>query len=270
MRTTVVLPAGLLSLANTASAWEPELINLRNGGVVRGDLVEKVPSDHVTLKLATGELRVIPWQDIQQSPAPVAPTIQASPAAPLKVGPPPLVAGREVHIVFKSDVGARLECLDTGGVVVDRARSRALMSSGGRFTSICENSCDTTATADAQYRVSSASTHYVKPFRLEPGDATVDLQAAEDGKYSAGAIMLALGISAIASGGIAVGLAYLTATTSYDVVGSVTTATSTPVSGLLIGGLVTGGIGLILAGIGVPLLITNHAARRSTNGASSQ
>ena len=60
----------LLLVPIAAMAWEPERVSLRNGGVVRGALVEKVPGDHITLKLATGEIRTIPWQDIAESETP--------------------------------------------------------------------------------------------------------------------------------------------------------------------------------------------------------
>jgi hypothetical protein len=39
-------------------------ITLDDDSEVQGELVEKVPNDHVTLKLATGEVRTIPWAKI--------------------------------------------------------------------------------------------------------------------------------------------------------------------------------------------------------------
>src|SRR5678815_4389071 len=63
-----------LLIATAARAAEPERVTLRDGSIVQGELVEKVPGDHITLKLATGEVRQIAWSDVapeQASPPPV-------------------------------------------------------------------------------------------------------------------------------------------------------------------------------------------------------
>lgn len=181
MRTTVFSLAMFIALTRPALAWEPERIAMRNGGVVRRDLVEKVPNDHVTLKLATGEIRVIPWQEIGEPPQPAATVQQTTPPPQPKVGPPALSPEHDVHLAFSTDVPSRVESLDTGGRAADADRARRLMDSGARFVSMCEGPCDTTVSSDGEYRVSAGTTHYGKTFRLESGDARVDLRAAETG-----------------------------------------------------------------------------------------
>ncbi|MBX3188036.1 MAG: hypothetical protein KF819_13525 [Labilithrix sp.] len=54
---------------------------LTDGSSMRGELVERIIGDHVTIKLATGEIRVIPWAAIRsdaQRPAPPAPPAQGT------------------------------------------------------------------------------------------------------------------------------------------------------------------------------------------------
>src|SRR5580704_5570203 len=69
-----LLLAGFLAtslLAGSARADGPASEALRDVGVAtkdgatyRGELVEKVPGDHVTLKLASGEIKRFAWTDV--------------------------------------------------------------------------------------------------------------------------------------------------------------------------------------------------------------
>lgn len=67
----------VLVLAVPAGAQAPpDVVELRNGGMVRGTLVENIPGDHVTIQIATGELRTFPSSDVLRvGPAPAAPVI---------------------------------------------------------------------------------------------------------------------------------------------------------------------------------------------------
>jgi hypothetical protein len=60
---------------------EQVTLRLKNGGAVRGELVESVPGEKVVLKLATGEVRSVPWADIESPEAAGRPTPTASPAS---------------------------------------------------------------------------------------------------------------------------------------------------------------------------------------------
>jgi hypothetical protein len=54
-----------------------EDIQLANGARYRGDLVEKLPGDHVTIRLATGEVKRFGWDEIrEQPPASTAPDVR--------------------------------------------------------------------------------------------------------------------------------------------------------------------------------------------------
>src|SRR5688572_11205712 len=57
--TPLLLIAALL-LAGDADT----LIVLRDGSRFRGELVEEIPNDHLTIKLATGEVKRFAWADI--------------------------------------------------------------------------------------------------------------------------------------------------------------------------------------------------------------
>jgi hypothetical protein len=82
---TLVAPA-------TARADDGRIhVVLVDGSEVQGELVEKVPGDHLTIQLATGEVRTIPWASIQ-STNPVEPT-PAPTTPPPPPPPPPTVMG---------------------------------------------------------------------------------------------------------------------------------------------------------------------------------
>jgi hypothetical protein len=72
--------AAWVCLAGVAHA-EPERVELRDGTILQGELVEKVPGDHVTLKLATGEVRRIEQGAIAE-PRPKGPDSLAPPRDP--------------------------------------------------------------------------------------------------------------------------------------------------------------------------------------------
>jgi hypothetical protein len=74
----------VVSLAGAARAEDVRLhVVLVDGTELQGELVEKVPGDHLTIELATGEVRTIPWSSI-------ASTDDASWSPPHAPPPPPL------------------------------------------------------------------------------------------------------------------------------------------------------------------------------------
>jgi hypothetical protein len=81
-------------------------VHLRNGGFVRGELIELQPGVSVRLKLADGTVRDIPWADVDHvedpalpppAPAPSQPSAQAPALPPLGVSNAPLPALPAAH-----------------------------------------------------------------------------------------------------------------------------------------------------------------------------
>lgn len=88
----VWLSSGVAAVASAQTP--PDVVELRNGGMVRGTLVENIPGDHVTIQLATGEVRTFPASDVvrvgSSTPDPVMvpePTY-AQPAMGMAAQPP--------------------------------------------------------------------------------------------------------------------------------------------------------------------------------------
>ncbi|HET7544486.1 MAG TPA: hypothetical protein VFK05_31660 [Polyangiaceae bacterium] len=71
----------------------PDIVRLKNGGILRGTISELVPGDYVSLVLITGEQRKVPYADVQYAgPANAAPNPVAAPAVPAPAAPAPAVA----------------------------------------------------------------------------------------------------------------------------------------------------------------------------------
>lgn len=71
MRRTRVLALGLASviLASSLPAFGDEAqvtVVTKGGAKYRGELVEEVPNDHVTIKLATGEVKRFAWGEVER------------------------------------------------------------------------------------------------------------------------------------------------------------------------------------------------------------
>jgi hypothetical protein len=105
---SLALPMTLLSApaaAQTAPVAAPDIIRTKNGGMLRGTIVEKVPNDHVEILLPTGQSRTVPMADVEyagptagdpanapQAPAP-SPSPAPIPAQPLDDETPRTAAG---------------------------------------------------------------------------------------------------------------------------------------------------------------------------------
>jgi hypothetical protein len=53
-----------------------EVVRTKDGGLLYGEIIERVPKDHVTIKLASGAVKIIAWQFIDTSPPPPAPPVR--------------------------------------------------------------------------------------------------------------------------------------------------------------------------------------------------
>lgn len=85
---------GLQGVSHADGAAPAEfLLTLRNGGIYRGEVLEYEPGDHVTLRLARGDIKHFPWKDVASATAVQAgkatPTAAAPAPAPARVQPPP-------------------------------------------------------------------------------------------------------------------------------------------------------------------------------------
>jgi hypothetical protein len=84
-----------------------DVVHLKGGGMVRGVLVERIPDDHATVLLPSGQSVVLPWAAIERFEV-MPPTIVEPPRAPAPSSapvspppppaPPPQFTGPTVHV----------------------------------------------------------------------------------------------------------------------------------------------------------------------------
>jgi hypothetical protein len=154
-----------------------DVVYLKGGGMIRGSLVEAIPSDHATVELATGQTAVIPWDRIARidrggvSPAPSVP-------GPVLGTPVPHApeATATVHVQSESPV------------VVERREGR-------EWVFACSSPCNAELPLSGLYRIRGTDVRNTSAFHLNarPGDTVVlDVNGASQGNFTSvgGAAML--------------------------------------------------------------------------------
>jgi hypothetical protein len=179
-------------------------IVLKSGAKYRGDLVEEVPNDHVTIKLATGEVKRFAWDEIvRDAPAPAPP-----PVAPVAPVPPPPPAGPMVHITRATpDVAVERMVGHSEGWVYGGAYAGP--HSAKHYTLMCNAPCDRVLPSGDGYRVTGRSIGTTKPFVLsgtgttnidiDPGDKTARSIALG---FAAGFLVVGSGVALYAGFGL--------------------------------------------------------------------
>jgi len=238
----IVLAA--LALAPTAAAEEAsrpvsgeELVTLRSGASYRGALVEKVPGDHVVIRLATGEIKRIEWSEMQSSVAVEAPAAPP-PARPAAPEPP-----RGVRIVLEAD-GAHIALYRRAAEA-----SNPFLPNPHIWAYECSDPCDVRVDPNAWYRVGGSDAMPSTEFRLPAGADPVTIKAnvANVRAYWAGAVLFALGLIAVGTGATLL------------VLPKGNTDLTTPA-------LVTGGAGVMTTVVGFVLMMVNARSSVAVNG----
>ena len=75
----LVLPHEARSQSIQSGGSSDRIVTLSDGALYRGELIELVPNDHITIRLATGEVKRFEWATISDVSTPVvSPTLRFS------------------------------------------------------------------------------------------------------------------------------------------------------------------------------------------------
>jgi hypothetical protein len=205
-----------------------DVIYLKDGGLLRGRLLEILPNDHATLQLPTGQNAIVKWRKIdgierQFAQAP-------SPGVLL----PPTVAGSAI-VHMDADPGVTLESIAPGSE---------------RWELACTTPCDAELPLANPYRVAGPNVRPSRPFGItaSPGQHVVLTISAGSKGASAG------GIALMAAGGVAASIGLLILVFSaLDAAGdpSQPDEGASPDRGPMIAGVVLmlAGVGMVIGGV---------------------
>jgi hypothetical protein len=200
----------VITLGATAHAddVDEERVTTRDGTVVQGELVEKVPNVKIVIKLATGEVREIPWAEIVPNEPQKKPTQKStahapntsSHAAPQSTEP----SGIAVEVTADSR-GVSLQRVAGGG-----GGSFAWGTGVGTVTlDVYENICTAPCTAYVQpgtlYRIGGSSIMKSDEFTISK-PMHLEVSAGSRAARFGGVFMLSTGLSLAGCGGLFLGL----------------------------------------------------------------
>lgn len=229
----------------SALADEATTLNLKNGSSVRGELVERVPGDKVVLKLATGEVRVIPWNDIAQTEEPAS-------QAPKQ------------RVEIQSDhPGTQLQRITGQGSGTGYVGGRAAYISFENWENICVAPCTANVDPHGTYRVDAPGMSLSKNFQLPPssGDPQKPLRlkvfGGNAGVRLGGAYSFTFGLTGLIMGAVflPVGLAMEDKTSTSKLPQTFQTF-----------GIISLGVGAGLTALGIYLLVMSGTDVRTESG----
>lgn len=162
--------APLLALAITATslaanADDGELtITLADGAAYRGVLVERVPNDHVTIKLPTGDVKRFEWKEIKSD-------------------------------TFGAQLGPVVHLEGKPGAFLERP-----LGTTSHYERVCDAPCDRRL-APGIYRAKAPGHGTSKPFSLDGAESkTVTAKLASTNQTWGGIVIMALGAAGVGLG----------------------------------------------------------------------
>ncbi len=237
------LALGLATAFASGGASADEQVRMRDGSVFQGELVERIPGDHVTIRLATGEFRRLPWSDVVSESA-----VEPPSELPMRAAP----RGPVVHVAVTANrEGATLLRIAAVGQELGWRR-RAIFE---LYDPVCTAPCEADVPARGRYRVRGDGMVQSAAFHLPQGEPRVGLQV-NGGSLAGvvlGVVMMGVGITAMGIGGV------------FMLVGASERAPNDG-SGTETGGAITLGAGAGLTGLGLYLVLANQTDVRTDHG----
>lgn len=257
---TAALPAAAflapsLLAENVAHAQDPgasggsDTVVLKDGGMLKGTLIEILPGDHATLTLANGQNAKIRWDVIDhivRNGVPLSPAQTAQPATTTQVAQPaPTDQGNVWVHVDGGDVDVEMQTMNgtpNGKRIV------------GTWATMCSAPCDQELPLSGAYRLAGSGVRASRSFKLagKPGDhVVISADPSSKGAFAGGIVLISVGVPVFVIGmfvELVVGLVNL---------GSRATGEYDDTSGAQIVGLSMMGLGAAGVITGIVLIATN-------------
>lgn len=243
------LPVGTAPGANAAPPPQtgPDAVYLKDGGMIRGTIIEVIPGNHASVQLADGRIATIRWDMVDHIDRGTAKPPTATPVAlPPAATPPPPATMATVHI-------------DGDGEVILEQQVAGGQWAGGEWRDVCQSPCDVSLPTNLMYRIGGPGVRASRPFSIQAhdGKAVLEVHAASSGARGGGIALVIIGPIAILVGGM-VALVGAAENASCDLIGGGTCSSG---SGLVAGGLVTLAVGIAGTIVGGVLIGTNSSSK---------
>ncbi len=267
-----LVAVGLTTLAPAARADEPaknaadlgpDEITLKNGGLVRGTIVELEPGQHVTLQVVGGgKPRVIAWTEVadvergKYAPKAAPKDAQPGPAGPGYGSPAPAVdatpsTDQPGVVRFHIDAdkpGVELHEQKAAGVVVGPYGAAVI----GIEQVVCTAPCDRVVDGSDghPYFFAGEGVPPAGPFRLVGyrGDVSARVQVGSPGLRIGGSWMMAVGAAGVATGAVLLILGATLHSIETDPVTGLDQTGGSNKTMLIAGGATLGGSAALLGG----------------------
>jgi hypothetical protein len=258
----LVLAPTRAAFAGSASADATITVWTKDGGMYRGEVVEREPGDHILIKLADGRTKRIEWKDVERDSIGTSTSPEATPeAAPesepkrtrrTKAAPATEEDGVRVHL--QGDPNLRLIRQTGISHVVGSSGGHTIAGTVVSFEVVCYAPCDVVVPRGGDYRVTGEGKRYSAAFALEGESRTIEGHLGSSTGYTAGVWTTIMGASAIAGGALWYVLesSRTPLTTTDYLTGKQTTE---PKSYTLAWGFLA--VGVVLTTIGIVALATN-------------
>lgn len=265
MRAAILVSSLAITLffSRFALAVETEAVHLRDGSIIQGELVEKVPGDHVTLKLATGEVRRIEWAAIQEDQPKEEPQMLAAFGG---VASPQTNEQPKVSVALSSDTESYLVEVTDLGHYAGSVGSRMAYGIIENYRRVCVLPCRAELDPLAEYWVEGPHMPTTSRFRIDPRVSELRVRSGSRAMLALGATSFTLGFLATLGGGVTLLTGLLVSDTSFNIDTGKTGPNDTK------GVLITTGVGLLIGaavciGAGIPLVALGSTKVEMPSGA---
>jgi hypothetical protein len=220
-----------------------DVIHLKNGGQIRGTIVDVIPGSHARIQLATGEITTVRWEDVarvESARTPMTPP-PTTPTSTPRAGE--TSAHKLVHIDSPRPVSLQRRSPD-----------------GRIFVEVCSSPCDRDVVASGTFRVVGSGVRGSKPFELEAMTEErvfITVDPASTGWFVGGIILTSLGGVALIVGLVVAAIG--SATSSSEGGGDSTTSA----------GLGITGVGILATVSGLVALVSNVRSTASVSSVQS-
>jgi hypothetical protein len=239
-------PPQIYTTPPPGTAGTPDTVVLKNGGMIRGTLVEVLPNDHATVQLPSGQSAIIQWAEIHHIERGGAPT--AAPSVPPQGGLVPLpattapVTGPTVLVHIETQRRVTLDRRNPGD---DQP-----------WVTACESPCDVQLPLNNDYRIVGEGIWASGEFELDgnPGQRVViKVNPATRFARTAGIVTAGIGLTAAIVG---IYVVAVSATANCVNTANVTTGCETSGGGTTVGWVIVAA-GLVTAAVGGVLILMN-------------